>query len=186
MQSVNAPRIDDHRSFYQGLHHTGIDYYFTKDRQGLQSHRPVVCAACLVVLEHDPKHLTASQRTLLEGMLKVLDLGKNDYCLAWMMPRADTETDPYSRESSILKYAPYSVLFLGSAFKYHPIPAPLIPANAGIQFLYTYSPQELEVDPKLKRSAFDTLLALKQHIFLLGSPVGAGLCAGPVPPSPGS
>ncbi len=171
MQSANGSAITDYRSLYQGLHHTGIDYYLKKDRQGLQSHRPVVCAACLIVLENDPQHLSASQRAIFDGMLKVLDLGKDDYCVAWMMrARAGTETGPYSRESSILKYAPYSVLVLGTTM--HSV----ITAQAGIQFLYTYSPQELEADPRLKRSAFDTLLSLKTQLLRFDAPL----------PSPGA
>ena len=154
MQSTNVCPIDDHRSFYQGLNHTDIDYYFKRDKQGLHSHRPVVCAACLIVLEHDPQHLTASQRAIFDGMLKVLDLGKDDYCVAWYPLSGAT---PLSQ--AILKYAPYSVLFLGSAFKKH-----VIPSSSEIPFLYTYSPEELEADPRLKRSAFDTLLGLKKQL----------------------
>ena len=152
MQSANDSPIDDYRSFYQGLHHTGIDYYFKKERQGLQSDRPIVCAACLVILENNPHYLTASQRTLLDGMLKVLDLGKDDYCVAWYSSGATP------LPQAILHYAPYSVLFLGTTM--HSV----MPAQMGIQFLYTYSPQELEADPRLKRSAFDTLLGLKKQL----------------------
>jgi hypothetical protein len=159
MQSTNGSPIDDYRSFYQRLHHTGIDYYFKKDRQGLQSDRPMVCAACLVILENDPHYLSASQRTLLDGMLKVLDLGKDDYCVAWMMQRA--ETGPYSRESSILKYAPYSVLLLGSALEKIKMDT--------IFIAHTYSPSELEIDPKRKRSAFDTLLDLKKQLTTMNA-----------------
>ncbi|MBP6104635.1 MAG: hypothetical protein KBD23_05980 [Gammaproteobacteria bacterium] len=165
MQNANLQPIDDPRSFYQGLCHTNIDYYFKKDRQGLQSERPVVCAACLVVLEENPAYLTASQRTLKDGMLKVLDLGKDDYCVAWMTPTTRLpQGEPDPLPLSLLKYAPYSVLFLGSAFKDHMIPALVLPAHAGIPCLYTYSPKELEADPRLKRSAFDTLLRLKKQL----------------------
>ncbi len=118
----------------------------------------MVCAACVVILENDPQHLTASQRTLLDGMLKVLDLGKDDYCVAWYSSGATPLLQ------AILNYAPYSVLFLGSAFKHYLMPAPVIPTAVGIPFLYTYSPQELEADPTLKRSAFDTLLGLKKQL----------------------
>lgn len=154
MQSANGRPIDDYRSFYQGLCHTDIDYYLKKDTQGLHSNRPVVCAACLVVLGNDPQHLTASQRTLLDGMLKVLALDQDDYCVAWYPLSGAT---PLSQ--AILKYAPCSVLFLGSAFKKH-----VIPSSSEIPFLYTYSPEELEADPRLKRSAFDTLLGLKKQL----------------------
>ncbi len=172
MQSAN-PTL---RSFYQTLRDTGIDYYFQKTtisgKQApaslLQSHRPVVCAGCLVVLEQDPKQYTASQTKILDGMLKVLDLDKKDYCVAWMSPQG------FSTQA-ILKYAPYSVLFLGATFS-----DLVMPAKAGIHVAYTYSPQALEADPTLKRSAFDTLLNLKKYLALLGSSVGVGSV--PVPP----
>ncbi len=151
MQSAN-PALS---SFYEILHKTGIDYYFTKDKQSLQSHRPVVCAACLVVLEHDPKQLSLAQAKILEGMLKVLDLAKDDYCVAWIRPR-DLSVE------HLLKYAPYGVLFLSSAFEKISMET--------LYVAYTYSPQELEADPTRKRSAFETLLALKTQLSSMRAP----------------
>lgn len=86
-----------------------------------------------------PEILNHDQQKILNGMISVLGLPSDEIKIT-------------SQVNELEELCPDYVLCLGEA------------NNLSCSVITTYSPKQLEVDPKLKRKAFNVLLELKKKL----------------------
>lgn len=108
----------------------------------------ILCARCLVLLSHPTQ-----QPKILQGMLKVLELKKNELVVAW--PKYPLETKMV--DAALVQWAPYSLLILGHL---------VTPSPLGIHIQMTYHPDELAQSPAYKPRAYADLLKLKKYLSM--------------------
>ncbi len=154
----------DIRSRYRTLAALGIPYWGERSELTfpLSSVKPIFCAACLVLLPEKSAKIETEEGKILMGMLKVLELSKDELCMAWVQPGTTTER----LMDTLLKWAPFTLLMLGEAFANVLIENPNFKKCARfVQF--TYHPTELLANKALKRKSYTDLLHLKEHISLM-------------------
>lgn len=149
--------------------------YWALRSTSLVSDKPLVGAACLVLLPEKLPKETILQNQILAGMLKVLALEEQELCVAWLDDGIKDAKLNLIVEAMI-RWAPHTVLVLGKQLANY-----LLKCDEGIDKLrarswylgakilmqITYHPAELETAKECKRKAYEDLLRLKKYIVSL-------------------
>lgn len=202
--NTSSLRRDDYERFYHALEHSGLQYYWPRMQPStalkhpthsdslsdnavyLCSEHPIFCARVLVLLSVPLQQLNKQEQLLLKGMLQVIPIKKNEYCIAWFnsrypgacptgtprvlksagLPISESQNSVYcdipAGIAAIIQWTPHSLLLLGTVFKTF-MSAHNIDLN--IPIVQSYSPSELAKNPALKREAYHDLLNFKSTIM---------------------
>lgn len=150
------------------LEKIGISYWIDKTSFfPLVITHPVIFASCFVVVLSPPLKEGTEAYKILTGMLKVLALPADEYCIGWISPNLVkseyTDMSGIFRVFNMLK--PKQVLILGkrlgdSLFASLSMGNKNKPFDFGLEI--TYHPDELIEKPEYKREAYRELLCLKE------------------------
>ncbi len=159
---------------YYFLNNMGITIWMPRDPSAvLISDQPILNAALLVLLPQKLHQEQKEQIKILTGMLKVLELGTEEWCVAWV--RDLTEKSQHTLiVQSINQWSPYHVLVMGEALaqfllndsksldELRTTPHSIFGLEPLLQV--TYHPAQLEKSPENKRKSYQDLLRLKLQI----------------------
>lgn len=116
------------------------------------SFESVLYPRCLVLLAYP-----VVQLKVLQGMLSVLALKKNQMAIAW--PKSDNE-ELQNLLATLVRWSPDSILIMGKTL------AALLAFHTNIFTQVTYHPDELVQMPFHKPEAYQDLLKLKQYLSM--------------------
>ena len=161
-----------------------------RKRAQVLSNNPQYSAACLVLLPsfipgiEKPLPIvnpTASPAKILTGMLKVLELSAEEYCIAWVNTPNTTSNEArieVARENiidALASFSAFTVLIMGDVLSKHVIGSSYISLDeerksfrtidglvASVQV--TYHPTEILKAPENRSKAYQDLLRLKENI----------------------
>lgn len=167
----NAIQMENHLK-YRLLEAMGISIWIEKRTSALMSDSPILGAALLVLLPERLRAVEQEQQKILTGMLKVLELGEAELCVAWLSPFKEKDREEIGK--AINQWAPYRVLVLGESLAQFLLSTsigldeiklssqPIVGVISPLDF--TYHPAELENSLVCKRKAYQDLLRLKSQI----------------------
>lgn len=160
------------------MNHLNLSQYDILDAMGIPIWKERLPSSSLIVV--DPKikplvfvllhekinHQDEAQLAIFQGMLKVLGLMNDEYCIAW--PRTGTNEGQAASKinieeirEEIEKCWPETVCVMGES-----LGRELQNLQRTLQFhlQVTYHPSELQQDPTKKRQAYRDLLDLKEKL----------------------
>jgi hypothetical protein len=124
----------------------------------LKSAAPLWGAACLVILSDNPPAKGSEADKIFTGMLKVLNLNAEEYCIACL----NLQDSVQAVCQAVSAWAPHSVLLMGEELRY------LQSALEGSRVVYsTYHPKEIMLCKTHKQAAYQDLLGLQEQIRLM-------------------
>ena len=163
---------------YPLLKEMGFNYWIPRQGALFTSLKPIFSAGCLILLSAPLQSQDHAQHKILAGMLKVLELRLDEYCVASM--NAPLLPESFHKFFNTLKqWAPHSLLIMGEPLA-QSLTNSMSPLDSlreetkslkgfeGPVFL-TYHPEELYQNPENKKKAFEDLLNLKAKISLMRS-----------------
>jgi hypothetical protein len=157
----NPPSFPPHNGIQSPhlLKTMGIELWY--ERNGLIKTQSAIIQARLTIILSSAIE-TTDEQTILEGMIRVLELHSNEWWTGWINPEWQSMT-PTLFWDALKKMKPQALLCLGESLNtmlmHTDMTLPIV--------MCTYHPRELARKPELKKKSYHDLLRLKYDLHAL-------------------